>query len=203
MESYLASLTWRCDRSSQPARISTPQPGASGSRLMRIAAPFCFEDNLASMLVRSAGHVNWREDGMRLGDLTDGVKLVYTAHRMIVSPEHWKGAALTVPHVSRPKCLPEAIERIVRQFDPLRIILFGSWARGQARPDSDLDLLVVLPHVENKRLATVQILRALNGLPVSKDVVVTTPEEIAERGNIIGNVLRPALREGEVLYERA
>jgi len=103
----------------------------------------------------------------------------------------------------QPACLPEAIERIRRQFDPLRIILFGSWARGQARPDSDLDLLVVLPHVENKRRAAVEILRALNGLPVSKDVVVTTPEEIAARGNTIGHVLRPALREGKVLYERA
>jgi predicted nucleotidyltransferase len=103
----------------------------------------------------------------------------------------------------QPACLPEAIERIRRQFDPLRIILFGSWARGQARPDSDLDLLVVLPHVENKRRAAVEILRALNGLPVSKDVIVTTPEEIAARGNTIGHVLRPALREGKVLYERA
>jgi predicted nucleotidyltransferase len=100
-------------------------------------------------------------------------------------------------------CLPEAIERIRRQFDPLRIILFGSWARGQARPDSDLDLLVVLPHVENKRRAAVEILRALNGLPVSKDVIVTTPEEIAARGNTIGHVLRSALREGKVVYERA
>jgi predicted nucleotidyltransferase len=105
--------------------------------------------------------------------------------------------------VSSPECLPEAIERITRRFDPLRIILFGSWARGNARPDSDLDLLVVLPHIENKRRAAVEILRVLNGLPVSKDVVVTTPEEIATRGNVVGHVLRPALREGKVIYERA
>ena len=102
---------------------------------------------------------------------------------------------------SQPPCLPEAIERIRRRFDPVRIILFGSWARGEARPDSDIDLLVVLPHIENKRRAAVEILRALNGLPASKDVVVTTPEEIAVRGNIIGDVLRPALREGKVIYE--
>jgi predicted nucleotidyltransferase len=105
--------------------------------------------------------------------------------------------------VSPPEYLPEAIERITRRFDPLRIILFGSWARGDARPHSDLDLLVVLPRVENKRRATVEILRALNGLPMSKDVVVTTPEEIAARGNVVGYVLRPALREGKVIYERA
>ncbi|WP_374689289.1 nucleotidyltransferase domain-containing protein [Promineifilum sp.] len=101
-----------------------------------------------------------------------------------------------------PNCLPEAIERVMREADPLRIILFGSWARGTARPDSDLDLLVVLPNVENKRQATVRLLRALNGLPISKDVVVTTPEEIARRGNVVGDVLRPALREGVIIYER-
>lgn len=105
--------------------------------------------------------------------------------------------------IFQPEYLAEAIERIVRQFAPLRIILFGSWARGQASSDSDLDLLVVLPHVENKRRATVQILRALNELPMSKDIIVATPEEIAARGNSVGNVLRPALREGKVVYERA
>lgn len=99
--------------------------------------------------------------------------------------------------------LPTIVDRIVRRFDPVRIILFGSHARGQGRPDSDLDLLVVLPHVANKRLAAVEIRRALNGVPVSKDIVVTTPEEIAQRGNVIGLVLRPALREGKVIYERA
>lgn len=105
--------------------------------------------------------------------------------------------------VTQPECLFEAVERIVKRFAPLRIILFGSWVRGEARPDSDLDLLVVLPQVENKRRATIEILRTLNGLPVGKDVVVTTPEEIASRGDVIGQVLRPALREGRIIYERA
>ena len=103
---------------------------------------------------------------------------------------------------SLPICLPEAVQRIARQFDPVRIILFGSWARGEGRPNSDLDLLVVLSKIENKRHLTIKILRALNGLPLSKDVVVTTLEEIALRGNMVGDVLRPALREGKVIYER-
>ena len=110
---------------------------------------------------------------------------------------------MTVQIATQPDCLPAAVERITRGFDLLRIILFGSWARGEARPDSYLDLLVVLPRVENKRRAAVEILRALNGVPASKDVVVTTPEEIAARGDMIGGVLRPALREGKVIYERA
>jgi predicted nucleotidyltransferase len=99
--------------------------------------------------------------------------------------------------------LPEAVERIKRQFDPLCLILFGSWSRGDARPDSNLDLLVIVPSVEDKRRATVEILRALNGLPISKDVVASTPEDIAARGDVIGQVLRPVLREDRVVYERS
>jgi predicted nucleotidyltransferase len=93
-------------------------------------------------------------------------------------------------------------DRIARDFDPLRIILFGSHARGDAQPDSDIDLLVVLAEAPNKRQAAIQIRRSLRDLPVSKDIVVTTPDEIARRGDLIGPVLRPALREGKVLYER-
>ena len=95
------------------------------------------------------------------------------------------------------------VQRIVERFRPVRIILFGSRARGEAGPWSDVDLLVVLPEVTHKRQAMVEILRALNDLPVAKDVIVTTPEEILQRGNLVGSVLRSALRDGKVLYERS
>jgi predicted nucleotidyltransferase len=94
-------------------------------------------------------------------------------------------------------------DRIVKQFHPLKVILFGSRARGDAKRDSDVDLLVVLPRVQNKRDDAIAIRRVLADLPVSKDVFVTTPEELERRGNLVGTVLRPALREGKVLYERA
>jgi predicted nucleotidyltransferase len=107
-----------------------------------------------------------------------------------------------MPLVLATNLLPTIIERIVRNFHPLRIILFGSYARDEAGPNSDIDLLVVLPGVTNKRQAAIDIRRVLVDLPVSKDIIVTTPDEIARRGHLVGTVLRPALREGRILYER-
>jgi predicted nucleotidyltransferase len=94
-------------------------------------------------------------------------------------------------------------DEIIRRFHPLRVILFGSHARGEAGADSDIDLLVVLAEAPDKRRAAVEIRRALAAFPVPKDIIVTTPAEIAARGHLVGTVLRPALREGKVLYERA
>jgi predicted nucleotidyltransferase len=101
--------------------------------------------------------------------------------------------------------LPAVVERIVEQFDPLKVILFGSLARGEMGYHSDIDLLVVFDHVEweNKRNLTVDIRRAIAGMPVPVDVIVTDVDEIDRQGHIVGTVLRPALREGTVVYERS
>jgi uncharacterized protein len=93
-------------------------------------------------------------------------------------------------------------QRIVESFHPLRLILFGSRARNDAGPWSDFDLLVVLPLAPDKRKTAIEIRRILADLPASKDIIVTTPEEIARRGRLPGTVLRSALQEGTVLYER-
>ncbi len=98
--------------------------------------------------------------------------------------------------------LPSVVERVVERFDPRKVILFGSLARGEANYDSDVDLLVVFDEVEDERRVTVEILRVLKDLPISKDVVVTTSEELERRGDLVGTVFRPALREGRILYER-
>ncbi len=97
--------------------------------------------------------------------------------------------------------LAEITDRIVQGFHPVRIVLFGSQARGDARPWSDFDLLVVLSECDDKRQVRMDIYNALEDIRVSKDIVVTTPDEIARRGDLIGTVLRPALREGMVLYD--
>ena len=101
--------------------------------------------------------------------------------------------------------LPAVVGRVVERFDPLRVILFGSLARGEADYDSDVDLLVVFDRVEleNKRELTGEIRRAIAEVPVPVDVVVTDVDEIERQGHIVGTVLRPALREGRVVYERS
>lgn len=99
--------------------------------------------------------------------------------------------------------IAEITERIVRQFQPERIILFGSQARGDADDRSDVDLLVVMPEPCDRREVAIAIHSALRGLQVGTDVIVTTPEEIARRGHLVGTILRPALREGRVLYARS
>jgi predicted nucleotidyltransferase len=93
-------------------------------------------------------------------------------------------------------------DRIRQACNPRRIVLFGSHARGQAGPDSDVDLLVVLDHITDRRREAVALRRLLADIPVAKDVVLTTPEEIARRGELVGTLLRPALREGIILPER-
>ena len=98
--------------------------------------------------------------------------------------------------------IPVMVERIVKAFDPLKIILFGSHARGDARPDSDIDLLVVLPAIDDRARQTIAVYGVLSDLPAAKDIVISTPDEIEKRGDLVGSVLRPALREGRVLHAR-
>ena len=94
------------------------------------------------------------------------------------------------------------VDRIVSGFDPSQVLLFGSHARGGANEWSDVDLLVVMSDVTDKRQAAIEIRRSLADLLVSKDIVVTTPDDIARRGHVVGTVLHAAIRDGKVLYER-
>lgn len=99
--------------------------------------------------------------------------------------------------------LKEVTRRILAVSEPERIILFGSYARGEPGPDSDLDLLVVERDVEAPRRESVRLRRALRGLLVPIDVVVATPQQIERYRDSIGLIYGTALREGRVLYERA
>ena len=79
------------------------------------------------------------------------------------------------------------VDRIVEGFAPERIILFGSHARGNASRWSDIDLLVVMKKAPDLRELTVEIRQTLSDLPVSKDIVVTTPERLEERSHVGGH----------------
>ena len=95
------------------------------------------------------------------------------------------------------------VDRIVERFAPHRIVLFGSLARGEVTRYSDVDLLVVMPDGTDRHEAAVEMHRCLGDMLVGKDIVVTTPDEIARRGQVVGTVLRAALREGKVVHDRA
>jgi predicted nucleotidyltransferase len=101
------------------------------------------------------------------------------------------------------KIIREMVRRIVEGFHPQMVVLFGSHARGSAGPDSDVDLLVVMPVAGSKRDLTLKIRKALAGMGLAKDVIVATPEELARYRDLAGTIIYPAMREGTVLYERS
>jgi predicted nucleotidyltransferase len=100
------------------------------------------------------------------------------------------------------KQIQQMVRQIVAEFDPDRIILFGSHARGQAGPDSDVDLLVVVPVEGSKRAKQLEIRAAVGDVRVPKDIIVSRPEEFQWRKDVVGTIEYPAMREGEVLYAR-
>lgn len=97
--------------------------------------------------------------------------------------------------------LTEIVERLVETFHPERVYLFGSAARGDAGPDSDYDLLVVVPVSDEpsyRRMQRAQV--ALWGIWAAADVFVLTRDEFARQQSVITSLASAALAEGRVLY---
>jgi len=96
--------------------------------------------------------------------------------------------------------LDELVQRIVATVYPLRIILFGSAARGEMTPYSDFDVLVVMPEGTPRSDTAEELHRHFIGLPFPVDVLVTTPSQLERHRNNIGLIYRTILIEGRDLY---
>ena len=98
--------------------------------------------------------------------------------------------------------LDEIVRRIVEVAAPEKIILFGSAARGQMGPDSDVDLLVIKSGVTHRGRLAEAIYMNLFGVGKAVDVVLVTPEDVEQYKDCHALVIKPALREGKVVYAR-
>ena len=102
-----------------------------------------------------------------------------------------------------PEKIAEAVRRIVETAHPVRVILFGSHARGDADRDSDMDLLVVERNVQDRYAEMVRLHHSLRGLILPVDILVISEMDFGEWADTPGSVYCTARREGKVLYEAA
>jgi len=98
--------------------------------------------------------------------------------------------------------MAEVVRRLVVASEPERIILFGSRARGENRPDSDLDLLLVKNCPGATRALEARAYAALGGLALPVDILCYTPSEIEKWSTSPNHVISRAMREGRILYEQ-
>ena len=188
-------FTGTCGRSASGIR-SYPSP--SGGHLVRTLDQS--EETKAADLVNRIGGLaeSARELAYRLNSVCERKRWAKQAlaYTVVGNKARWDGRSLA-------EWVPEAAQCIAEAFSPRKILLFGSVARGDDGPDSDLDFLVVFDHLDGRRHDVgVAILRATSEIGAPIDVFVTDLADIAQRGSDPG-LLRVALREGRVVHERA
>ncbi len=98
------------------------------------------------------------------------------------------------------KVVDELVRRIVEEVHPLRIILFGSEVRGEVGPNSDIDLLAVMPQGVHRRRTAQLLYQNIAGVGVPFDILVATPEDLEKHKNKIGLIYRTILQEGREIY---
>ncbi len=106
-------------------------------------------------------------------------------------------------HTAYLNFLPEIKKRILSVSKPKKIILFGSFARGDSNEGSDLDLLVIIKDVTSPRAESIRLQRSLRGLLIPVDIIVATPEQIKQHQKTIGYIYGSAIAEGKVIYDQS
>jgi predicted nucleotidyltransferase len=97
--------------------------------------------------------------------------------------------------------IQQAVARLVAAANPSKVILFGSYARGDATEDSDLDLMVIEREVQNAGEEMIRLHKAVGNVGVGVDVLVYSDGEASRRSQVPGTLLYWAFREGKVLYD--
>ncbi len=97
--------------------------------------------------------------------------------------------------------LRDAVARLRATMRPSRVILFGSWAYGRPTPDSDVDLLIVMPSSKSPAERIRQVSQALEPRRYPVDVIVLTPGEVKKRRRGFDPFLEEVLTKGRILYE--
>ena len=97
--------------------------------------------------------------------------------------------------------IQQAVARLVAAANPSKVILFGSYARGDATEDSDLDLMVIEPEVVNQFDEMVRLRNVMGDMQVGVDLLVYSDREAFRRSQIPGTLLYWAFKEGRVMYD--
>ena len=97
--------------------------------------------------------------------------------------------------------LADVTRRIIKVASPQRIILFGSAVTGKMNQDSDLDILVIMRGPAHRRQLAQRIYRNLHGVSLPVDIIVATEDDIMDSTMKSGSILRPAIAEGQIIYD--
>jgi len=147
------------------------------------------------------------QHGRRQISLVDGHPFAASLAGLVAADPRaqYRARAAAVPNLDADvaEALGGWIDAIVTGFDPIRIVLFGSQAKGTADAGSDVDLLVVLPTVDDELDTAVRIMSAIGPRTIGVDVIPVDPGRVERARTRQASVVRDAIEEGVILYERA